>query len=192
MARVGPTRCQSSSVTRRGAHAGLGSDPAPLRSVGETRSTEAGRRHLARYRHSMNVLGRSIVTVRCCARRSAQASDQPFHGRRMPIAATSCRYLSPGQLFAQGSRGGVASRLELANGLVQGLGIQVRGLLIGQCPTTCGFARRSSLMSLPHRFSPPPSRSYTERTAKMSSSKPATVISSHSRSRQAIALGPWI
>jgi hypothetical protein len=73
-------------------------EEAPRRGVGT----------FARYRHSMNVLGRSIFTVRCCVRRSAQARDQPFHGRKMPIAATSCRYLSPGQLFGQGSRGGVA------------------------------------------------------------------------------------
>src|SRR4030081_2289145 len=74
----------------------------------------------------------------------------------MPIAATSCWHLSPGQLLAQGSRGGVASRLELANGPIQRLGMQVRSLLIGQCTMTSAFARRSSVMSflqsvtLPH------------------------------------------
>jgi hypothetical protein len=107
----------------------------------------------------------------------------------MPIAATSCWHLSPGQLLAQGSRGGVASRLELANGPIQRLGMQVRGLLIGQCTMTSAFARRSSVTSflqsvtLPHLA--PPSRSYTDKAAQTSSKTPAPVTSSHSMSCQA-------
>jgi hypothetical protein len=116
----------------------------------------------------------------------AQAVEQPSNGREMPLLpAASCRNLPPVQFLRNGGQRNNASGSKLTDSGSQGLGTRIGNSFA--CRTTIAppIARGSQASFIRHFR-------HTLRATKISSSKPATVTSGHSKSRQALGLDPSI